>query len=117
MCVGEAFCKISAILTYPFLRTHTHRRTDGCQVKYYVPQNFFFRGHKNTHHYVSFILQKDLGGPLSCMVNGRFDLAGVGSFYRDECNSRFPSIFTSIPQYLNWVVDITGVSPRTPEEI
>ena len=58
------------------------------------------------------MLQGDVGGPLSCMVDGRFDLAGIASFFNENCDTRYPSVFTSIAPYLHWIVDNTGVQPR-----
>jgi len=58
------------------------------------------------------ICRGDLGGPLQAMTDGIYDLAGVASFHADECDRLTSSVYTDLPMHLDWIVDITGVSPR-----
>jgi secreted trypsin-like serine protease len=51
----------------------------------------------------------DMGGPLSCLVNTRFQLAGVASYTADQCNPRRPQVYTSIPTYIDWIKEVTGI--------
>ncbi|XP_060064685.1 elastase-1-like [Ylistrum balloti] len=44
----------------------------------------------------------DSGGPLVCRVNGQFILAGVTSWGSSSC-SGYPSVYTRVSEYRNWI--------------
>ncbi len=49
----------------------------------------------------------DSGGPLVDLANGR--LTGLTSFGFVGCFSGTPACFTSVPYYLDWIKDNSGV--------
>lgn len=55
------------------------------------------------------VTQGDMGGPLSCLINTRFQLAGIASYTADQCNPRRPQVYTSIPSYIDWIKLVTGI--------
>ncbi|KAL3853534.1 hypothetical protein ACJMK2_017069, partial [Sinanodonta woodiana] len=53
--------------------------------------------------------QGDSGGPLSCRFNGRFYLVGIVSWGREDCQHiGYPSVFTRMSSYIDWINRITG---------
>ena len=50
-----------------------------------------------------------MGGPLGCAIDARFYLAGVGSIVRDNCDARFPQIYTHVPHFVDWIRSVTGL--------
>ncbi|XP_036436615.1 elastase-1-like [Colossoma macropomum] len=52
----------------------------------------------------------DSGGPLNCVVGGRYVVHGLTSFVSTAgCNTiRKPTVFTRVSAYLSWVQGITG---------
>ncbi|XP_036436961.1 elastase-1-like [Colossoma macropomum] len=52
----------------------------------------------------------DGGGPLNCVVGGRYVVHGLTSFVSTAgCNTiRKPTVFTRVSAYLSWVQGITG---------
>jgi secreted trypsin-like serine protease len=55
----------------------------------------------------------DMGGPLGCVVNAQFYVAGIGSIVDADCDARVPQIYTNIPQYVDWIRSIVGdLTPR-----
>jgi len=53
----------------------------------------------------------DMGGPLSCVVNAQFYVAGVGSFVDDNCDPTVGQIFTNVPFFVDWIRSVTGLLP------
>jgi len=54
----------------------------------------------------------DMGGPLACVFNGQFYLAGVGSRAWALCDARWPQIFSNVPYFVNWIRDVTSLPPE-----
>jgi hypothetical protein len=53
----------------------------------------------------------DMGGPLSCAVNTRYQLAAVGSYPAPpNCNPRRPQMYTNVPFFLDWILLETGLT-------
>jgi len=50
----------------------------------------------------------DMGGPLGCVVNAQFYVAGIGSIVHPNCDARFPQVYTNIPRYVDWIRTVTG---------
>ena len=59
--------------------------------------------------YILLSVQGDMGGPLGCAIDARFYLAGVGSIVRDNCDARFPQIYTHVPHFVDWIRGVTGL--------
>ena len=53
-------------------------------------------------------LKGDSGGPLVCEVNGAFEVRGVTSWGVASCDPDFPSTYTRIFNYRQWICDNTG---------
>ena len=51
----------------------------------------------------------DSGGPLSCRVNGKWKLAGVTSWGVANCDPAYPSIYTKVSYYLDWIKKTSGM--------
>ena len=51
----------------------------------------------------------DSGGPLSCNVSGTWKLVGVTSFGVAGCSPSFPSVYTNVAYYRNWIKGHTGI--------
>ena len=45
----------------------------------------------------------DSGGPLTVEVNGKETLIGTTSYGIANCNIQFPTVFTRIVPYLEWI--------------
>ncbi|CAL1609595.1 unnamed protein product [Knipowitschia caucasica] len=50
----------------------------------------------------------DSGGPLNCLVNGRYQVTGIASFVSGYgCNyPKKPTVFTRVSAYINWMDSI-----------
>uniref|UniRef100_A0ABI7ZQP8 Chymotrypsin-like elastase family member 1 n=1 Tax=Felis catus TaxID=9685 RepID=A0ABI7ZQP8_FELCA len=50
----------------------------------------------------------DSGGPLHCLVNGKYAVHGVTSFVSSlGCNvSRKPTVFTRVSAYISWINNV-----------
>ncbi|CAL1528347.1 unnamed protein product [Lymnaea stagnalis] len=49
----------------------------------------------------------DSGGPLSCLVRGKYFVIGVASFIYQGCNGTvIPNIFTRVSHYVDWIKHI-----------
>ena len=53
-----------------------------------------------------FVLQGDSGGPLVCNHEGEDILAGLTSFGISGCSTDYPSVYTRVAEYVEWVTDI-----------
>jgi len=51
----------------------------------------------------------DMGGPLGCVFDGQFYLAGIGSYVDPDCNPRVGQIHSNIPVYVDWIRSVTGL--------
>lgn len=53
----------------------------------------------------------DSGGPLNCLVNGKFVVHGIASFvYRFGCNyPKKPTVFTRVSEYIDWMDSIMKI--------
>ena len=51
----------------------------------------------------------DSGGPLTCKVNGVWKLAGVTSFGVVTCSTSYPSVYTRITYYRDWIRQNSGL--------
>lgn len=61
----------------------------------------------------SFLWQGDSGGPLTVTINGAEVEIGIVSFGSSRgCNLGYPSAFTRVTSYLEWISDRTGISIR-----
>jgi len=45
----------------------------------------------------------DSGGPLNCMVDGEWEIAGVTSWGRAGCSPESPSVYARVSTYLDWI--------------
>ncbi|XP_048775320.2 LOW QUALITY PROTEIN: chymotrypsin-like serine proteinase [Ostrea edulis] len=45
----------------------------------------------------------DNGSPYVCWKNGGYMLAGVTSWGISSCNGQYPSVYTRVSKYLNWM--------------
>lgn len=51
-----------------------------------------------------FLLQGDSGGPMSCSYDGKYYITGVVSWGSEDCKQKgYPSVFTRVTSYLNWI--------------
>ena len=53
--------------------------------------------------------QGDGGGPLVCSKSGSYQLVGVTSWGSSTCDPAYPTIFTRIYNYLDWIKEKTGI--------
>merc|ERR1712038_2178209 len=53
--------------------------------------------------------QGDSGGPLSCLINGKWKLAGTTSWGRADCTTSYPSVYARTSYFRDWVRQTTGV--------
>jgi len=51
----------------------------------------------------------DSGGPLVCKVGDSFKLGGVTSYGLVTCSTKYPSVYTRISFYRNWIQENSGV--------
>ena len=51
----------------------------------------------------------DSGGPLVCKVGDVYKLAGVTSFGRASCNVTYPTVYTRVSFYRDWIKSITRI--------
>jgi len=47
--------------------------------------------------------QGDSGGPLVCRVGGDYLLAGVTSWGRADCSVQYPTVYTRMSEYRDWI--------------
>lgn len=46
----------------------------------------------------------DSGGPMSCSYDGKYYITGVVSWGSEDCKQKgYPSVFTRVTSYLNWI--------------
>ena len=51
-----------------------------------------------------FWFQGDSGGPMSCSYDGKYYITGVVSWGSEDCQQKgYPSVFTRVTSYLNWI--------------
>ena len=53
--------------------------------------------------------QGDSGGPLVCKVGDVYKLAGATSFGRSNCSVRYPTVYTRVSYYRDWIKSTAGV--------
>lgn len=70
---------------------------------------------ENAYYFASysfcpfFCLQRDLGRPLICKIDGHYKLIGLVSWGSDHCEPESPTVYTQISVYKNWISTvITG---------
>ena len=51
----------------------------------------------------------DSGGPLSCRVNGEWKLAGVTTWGVFNCDPAFPSVYTKVSDYIDWINHVINI--------
>merc|ERR1711935_271060 len=51
----------------------------------------------------------DSGGPLACPKDGRWKLVGAASYVYGNCETRAPSVYTSISFYRKFIKNHTGI--------
>merc|ERR1712178_135931 len=51
----------------------------------------------------------DSGGPLACKKDGRWTLAGAASFVFGNCSTKFPTVYTSVAYFRDWIKEHTGL--------
>merc|ERR1712033_77627 len=51
----------------------------------------------------------DSGGPLVCKKGDSYPLAGVTSFGMITCSTQYPSVYTRISYYRDWIAENSGV--------
>ncbi|CAL1528346.1 unnamed protein product [Lymnaea stagnalis] len=57
------------------------------------------------------VCKGDSGGPLSCQVNGRYYLYGLGSFVEGGCQKELiPDVFTRVTEYMDWIHETIRVN-------
>ncbi|KAI8794862.1 trypsin [Biomphalaria glabrata] len=45
----------------------------------------------------------DSGGPLTCKHKNKLYLLGVTSYGWDPCDTNYPTVYTRVPGYINWI--------------
>merc|ERR1719384_2050347 len=51
----------------------------------------------------------DSGGPVACRSTGDWVLVGLTSFGRPNCDPFFPSVYTRVASFREWVRDVTDL--------
>jgi len=51
----------------------------------------------------------DSGGPLNCLVNGRYEMAGTSSWGFTGCPTTVPRVYHRTTYVLDWIKGITGI--------
>merc|ERR1712121_102532 len=51
----------------------------------------------------------DSGGPLVCKVGGEWKLAGATSWGRAGCSPYYPTVYTRVNYYRDWIAENTGL--------
>jgi len=51
----------------------------------------------------------DSGGPLNCMRNGQYEVAGVTSWGVVGCRTSFPSVYARTSYFIDWIRETTGL--------
>ena len=51
----------------------------------------------------------DSGGPLACEKDGQFKLVGAASFVWGSCSTYYPTVYTSVPYYREWIRQHSGL--------
>jgi len=63
--------------------------------------------------------QGDLGGPLACEIKGNSKtlvLRGIASWGDEECSGNYPSVFTRVTSYVNWILLKTKCRPNPSDD-
>lgn len=73
-------------------------------------QDLLYTVYSLVIHSGTFSLQGDSGGPIVCRNRGgRWELIGIVSFGLFSCQFDIvPSVFTSVPPYVEWIESQTG---------
>ena len=51
----------------------------------------------------------DSGGPLVCKVDGVYKLAGATSFGRSGCSVDYPTVYSRVSYYRDWIKRTAGL--------
>ena len=51
----------------------------------------------------------DSGGPLSCQLGSEWILVGATSFVFGTCWTTYPSVYSNIPYFSDWIRETTGI--------
>ena len=58
--------------------------------------------------YIFFVGQGDSGGPLACYLGDRYELMGLVSWGRGCAEEHFPTVYTRVVNYLDFIANSTN---------